>query len=601
MGFPKVSTSTLSNTTRSYGTTLRFDASVSKQLDAYARLFCKAERTTYAAAERAARADKDISKAQRKARIVEQFGLTSRQANAILVNVDAKRSSILALYDVRLVDLTDRLAKKNRQLKTVKDLLAEHKAGKKLRLSSKRHKQALLQVFRYTTQIDKLTAAIARLKVDMSKGRTHMTFGSKKLLRDRFVPEAGSTNGPRTAAPDEKALARWKAEWDLARNGQFLVLGSKDENGGCQGCVATRGADGTYSLRLRMPDPAGGGYLVLEGLRFPYGGDRLDYALAQQTLRAQSQQDLKAKALQKRAAELLANPLAAGEKAPAVKISQKDVDGGVALSWRFQRCADGAWRVMFSTDVAVPERVTHSVLGAVGVDINAGFITVAETDRFGNILSSRKVVVPETGMSADQRAAARGEAVKDVIAQCVRTAKPLVLEKLDFTAKKRDLRMRSPEAKRKLSSLSYRALHDLFSARALDGGVEVLTINPAYTSTQGLVRYAHTRGWSVHQAAAGVIARRGQGLSEKAPVSGMRSMPVAGTTLEWPVPEEIGQNKVSRRWPVVHRQVQRTIASYYQRRRGGAEPARTKLGRQGKGVVAGGTPAPNRTSRTAAS
>lgn len=40
---------------------------------------------------------------------------------------------------------------------------------------------------------------------------------------------------------------------------------------------------------------------------------------------------------------------------------------------------------------------------------------------------------------------------------------------------------------------------------------------PAYTSTIGAVKYAARRGWSVHAAAAGVIARRGQQLTERLP------------------------------------------------------------------------------------
>ena len=40
----------------------------------------------------------------------------------------------------------------------------------------------------------------------------------------------------------------------LPRDGEFFVLGSRDETGGCQLCVAAIADDGSLTLRLRMPD-----------------------------------------------------------------------------------------------------------------------------------------------------------------------------------------------------------------------------------------------------------------------------------------------------------------------------------------------------------
>ena len=46
-------------------------------------------------------------------------------------------------------------------------------------------------------------------------------------------------------------------------------------------------------------------------------------------------------------------------------------------------------------------------------------------------------------------------------------------------------------------------------------GIEVIEINPAYTSVIGAVNYAQQYGISVHQGAATAIARRGLGFSER--------------------------------------------------------------------------------------
>ena len=52
------------------------------------------------------------------------------------------------------------------------------------------------------------------------------------------------------------------------------MLGSRDETGGCQLCVAEIADDGSLTLRLRMPDCLAGEhgkYVVIEGVKFAYG------------------------------------------------------------------------------------------------------------------------------------------------------------------------------------------------------------------------------------------------------------------------------------------------------------------------------------------
>ena len=93
--------------------------------------------------------------------------------------------------------------------------------------------------------------------------------------------------------------------------------------------------------------------------------------------------------------------------------------------------------------------------------------------------------------------------------------KPIVAEDLDFAAKKKAMSQLSPKGARMLSGLLYAKDRQLLEAKCFRAGVELILIDPAYTSTIGAVKYAARRGWSVHAAAAGVIARRGQKLTER--------------------------------------------------------------------------------------
>jgi IS605 OrfB family transposase len=568
---------------RTFTAALSADSTALAALTSYARLFNRALRSTYAAQERAVRTNNEVTKAERKAALVSSFQMTSRQANAVLMEADSKRSSIIELYATYIDDAKDALRKRKRQLKDAQTLLAQHKDGKKLRLSPSYVAKLRQRVFRCQTKIAQLDARIASLKDNLKNGVTHLTFGTKKLLRQRHAEGEALTG---------KALSRWRHQWDSSRNDQFLVLGSKDETAGCLGCVAIADADGSFCLRVRLPDALGGGYVSVPGVRFEYGAEHLRHALAQQDVRAAAKRSALAKAHKLDAAKPQESE--ANGKKKALRLSQKEIAGGQAITWRFMRESNGSWRVSFTTETWAPTQRTHRLLGAVGVDLNAGFVTVAETDCSGNILTSCKIVIPEVGRTAGQRAAARGEAVKEVIQLCQRTSKPLVLEELDFSRKKRELQGRNPQSRRKLSALGYRALQQLFHARARDAGVEVIHVNPAYTSTQGQVRYATRRGWTIHMAAAGVIAGRGQEYSEKAPVCGTQVVSVAGAAVEWAIPEEVARSNASQRWPLLHKELQRTIASYYRDRRAAGRPSKLKLARSGSAVVAGGTPAPNR-------
>ena len=348
--------------------------------------------------------------------------------------------------------------------------------------------------------------------------------------------------------------------------------------------MATLQEDGSVTLRVRLPDALGGEHIVLAGIRFRYGHEHLCHALAQQQARAESKARVRA-------------AIRAATPGQSPKFSQKLIDGGVAITWRFMRQLDGSWRVSFTTTIAEVQPTTSRLLGALGVDFNAGFVSVAEADRFGNLLYARNLKVPTMGRSADQRSAAMAEAVKRIVEQCRRTAKPLVIEDLDFSRKKKSEALGTRQ-RRTVSALAYAEFRRLCEARAHDAGVELVLVDPAYTSTQGLVRYACRRGWSVHQAAAGVIARRGLGFLEKAPVRGTLRVPLADA-VEWRIPEDICRSDVRRRWPKLHQGLRGAVALHFRRRHVAGERGLARPG-HGESEVAGGIPAPKRTLRAPA-
>jgi len=305
---------------------------------------------------------------------------------------------------------------------------------------------------------------LAAMKADHDTHKVRLCFGSKTLFRAQFALEANGFG----------SLDDWRAAWSDARASSFFVIGSKDETAGCQGCVAKVSADGSFLLRLRMPDSVGefGQYIELPGVRFAYGQSQLLDALT----------------------------------------------AGTALSYRFVKDQTG-WRVFVSAEAAPIKQISHRQAGAIGVDVNADHLAVSELDRFGNVIDHHRLPCVLYGKTSDQAKALIGDAAKRIADRAAASHKPVVIEKLDFARKKAEAETADPRYARMLSSFACSKTSEAIHAACFRRGVEVIEINPAYTSVIGAVNFAQQHGVSVHMGAATAIARRGLGLSEKPAVS----------------------------------------------------------------------------------
>ena len=75
--------------------------------------------------------------------------------------------------------------------------------------------------------------------------------------------------------------------------------------------------------------------------------------------------------------------------------------------------------------------------------------------------------------------------------------------------------MENPRYARMLSALAYRKITQLLYVNCHKKGIELIKINPAYTSQLGKIKYEKRYGLSTHHSAAMVIARRGMGIWDK--------------------------------------------------------------------------------------
>ena len=336
----------------------------------------------------------------------------------------------------------------------------------------------------------------AAMDADHKADKVRIAFGSKKLFRAQFALEE---NG-------YASTEQWREDWRNARSAQFLVLGSKDETAGCQGCVATVAMDDSLTLRLRLPDSVADGlhepgtgtgmgmvvgkHVVIEGVRFAYGHDNVVAALNSYS------------------ATTVVGTTGKGKGKKVRRVT------GTALTYRFVK-DDKGWRVFVAVAVPASAATSKATLGAIGVDINADHLAAAETDRFGNLLRTARFDAITYGKTNEQAEAVYGDVAVSIATLARDAGKPVVIEELDFAQKKSQLEAVDRRCSRMLSALGYAKAASMLKAACFRLGVDVHDVNPAYTSVIGAIKFAQRFGISIHQGAAYAIARRGMGLHEK--------------------------------------------------------------------------------------
>ena len=498
-------------------------------LSAYGELYGRVERKLFAAVA-AGRSATSLKNAY-----LREYGIPARMFNGVRVSLEGKIASVQEAGKLRQDSLQRRIARAEREIAR-----AEEQAQWR-------------QVHQKRRRLANLRSRLAGLEADLAADRVRLCFGSKRLWRKQHHLEANGYG----------SHEEWLEDWRAARSDEFFVLGSRDETGGCQLCVADVAEDGTLTLRLRLPDCLAaeyGKHLSIEGVRFAYGHEQVLAALESN-------------------AEYAAYRRQYGEKAA------RAANLGQAVCYRFKRDGKG-WRVFATTEMMAVATTTDRGRGAIGVDLNADHLAVAETNSSGNYLNAWRVPLVTYGKSRRQAEAIIGDAVASVVEYARAAGKPIVIEKLDFRQKKAALEGESRKYSRMLSSFSYGKVKAYFLSRGCRQGVEIHQVNPAFSSVIGRVKFMERYGLSVHQAAAMVLARRLLRCSERIPHR--RAAPVGnGAHVAFAVPARKRAKHVWTYWGAVLGQLRPALAAQHRlgRPRGRPNPVRAVRRAGARGVA----------------
>ena len=308
-----------------------------------------------------------------------------------------------------------------------------------------------------------LTLKLKKLESDFEEEKVRICFGSKALFQKQFnLEENGLT------------FKQWKKEWEEKRAAQFTFIGSKDETFGNQSCTY----DLENNLRIRVfskDEEMFGNYVILTNVTFGYGQDNID----------------KTKIF----------------RLGYTKGKKNQVKYYRALTWKFVR-KNGNWYTNVTVDVDAPNVISLKNNGVISIDFNYGFLAISDVDRYGNVVNSFQVPYQSTHCTSAQTQQSLSEALKIVIKYAADQAKPIGCENLDFKKKKQNLKQMSPKQAKLLSGFAYSTYQSVLQRKCEMAGIELISVNPAYTSQIGHHKFMKMYGISSHESAALVIGRK---------------------------------------------------------------------------------------------
>lgn len=393
------------------------------------------------------------------------YGINARQFNAVYATLKGKMKSRVECHKRQIKQLQSSITNLEKRIKQWEKQVEKIPLACPLKPGDKTPRQVLRwKIHSKKRRLVTLKAKLEQLK----RTKPKLIFGGRKLWNAQFNLQANGYS----------SHDQWLNDWKTERNSQFYFVGSKDETAGCQVCQLSE--DGT--LKIRVPpalESQFGQYITANGIYFVYG-----------------QSDVHA----------------------CLKNSK-------AISYRFAR-KEGQWYLFATVERPEVPYQSHRQNGTLGVDLNPGCIGWAYCDRDGNLKASGQFAINLQDKRAEQTKAILGDICAGLVTLAQTFECPIVVENLNFDHKRASMREQGTRYARMLSNFAYGLFDTMLSSRCERFGIELIRVNPAYSSQIGLVKFMAMYGMNSATAAAFVMARRALRKSERIPARYASCLPV---------------------------------------------------------------------------
>ena len=167
----------------------------------------------------------------------------------------------------------------------------------------------------------------------------------------------------------------------------------------------------------------------------------------------------------------------------------------------------------FEIQLEEEDYLTRSSYGTIGLDFNKGFVTLSETNNFGDLIDTD--VFRYRFRSGKKTKTDLQKLANEVVQLSREKGKDLCIENLNFTKTKSKTDSKiGKQYNQMIHSLAYSQFINLMENSAFKNSVRIIKVNPAWTSWLAKKLYCPTMKLNVHIGAAYVIARRGQGYKD---------------------------------------------------------------------------------------
>ncbi len=449
-------------------------------LEEYGDIFRQATRTAFSLRNRIGKTQLKESELEKNicSLLEKRFGMSNSEAKNVYNKASATYASQSELVDLYIEENLERIREIHRTIRKLEFKLKKAIDSKQEITASRLTRKIHLN----RQKIDKLDAKISKLKESRAAGKFTVTFGSSKLFEKQYRLEE---NG-------YKNKEEWLKEWREARSGRSFFIGSKNYQSGNQlvrydSVLRTLTITVTPKLKAKYGDT-----IVLHDISFEYGQDWLLAAI----------EPVKHTSTRK------GNN---GEKKETSRNGSKQ-----PVTYELVR-KNGTLYVNATLDTVDPVVQSSLQNGAVGIDFNPSSIDWTLIDRHGNLKRHGTIKINVQSKRSAQTKDIIGKAVSAITRIALEYSVPVVIEDLDFAKKKASMKEKGAKYARMLSNMAYSQFIQMMESKCLKSGIELIKVDAAYTSVIGVTKYMAVYGLNSGCAAALVVARRGQGRTERLP------------------------------------------------------------------------------------
>ena len=396
------------------------------------------------------------------------FGVSRRLASSVISEVEGLYKALYQLKWYEYEQLKRKIDKKHKKVKKLSEkVYVIREKTKDTGFTDSLlwyYRKLKADIFYIHQQINRMEQKRKNLLKEILNKNLHICFGSKKLVYAQFHLKENNFTSHKI----------WLEHFKRARDNRSLYIGSKDESCCNQVMQLTPmvNVDKGNSFVIQLRKNTKTREYVRGVCAFKYMGGLLTKSLIKQ-------------------------------------------DHGISyrIIFRRNKCYLQAMVIMDKDKCK-----TRNSYGTIGLDYNNGFIELAETNEIGNLVGLKhfNLRFHGTGRKAENEIR---ETVSEIVHYALFAGKDIVIEDLDFRKTKSETETaKSDKGKnynKMIHAFDYSRYKKSFETCCFRRDVNLIKVNPAYTSKIAAQKYCKHKKLNIHQGASYVIARRGQGYVDK--------------------------------------------------------------------------------------